>query len=413
MARSVGRARSSRTILASCSALAVLAVAACGGGGGGDSTDASGISTRHFNVYELSPSTSFLSGLTPWTEAVTERTNGAHTFEIYWSSSLVPPAEHVSALSSGVADMGVLYGSYLPAETPVANWLSGLASIAGKSYPIDYYAAIGAHAEFGLTDPALLAEFEKLNLKLLAPYFLGFQYDLLCREPISSLADLKGRTVRVAGEIWAGEARALGMEPVFMSSTESYEAMQRGVVDCDMQQPHSFATQSTWEVADYFLPVGASGFNPTYVVMNLDVWNDLSDEERRIIVEEIRHMWVDSMRTEIKDRTRFAVDGPAQHNIKILSPIAEVTEAVRNHQEAEIQRLLEKAPGIDDPQAVVDRYRELMEKWQQLLRDELDLPEADPNAPQGWIQVIDEEWDPEPFVDLLMERLYSDLSLFK
>jgi TRAP-type transport system periplasmic protein len=75
---------------------------------------------------------------------------------------------------------------------------------------------------------SLMNEFSQIHLMLVA---LVSPYQFHMRAPISGLEDLKGKRIRIAGKAATAALKALGAQPAPMPITQSYENLQKGVID--------------------------------------------------------------------------------------------------------------------------------------------------------------------------------------
>ena len=96
---------------------------------------------------------------------------------------------------------------------------------------------------------------ERHGGKLLGIYPFGPQV-VFCKVPISGLADLKGKKVRVYDQSLAKFIEKLGGIPVTIPFGETQQALERGVTDCAITGPSS-ANSAGWpEVTTHFMPIG-------------------------------------------------------------------------------------------------------------------------------------------------------------
>ncbi|MEI8145833.1 MAG: TRAP transporter substrate-binding protein DctP [Alphaproteobacteria bacterium] len=79
--------------------------------------------------------------------------------------------------------------------------------------------------------PTLNQELERVGVRIVATYPFPAQV-FFCRDPITSLADLKGRRVRTPGGSQNDFMQSIGAQPVAIGFPEVYSALERGVVDC-------------------------------------------------------------------------------------------------------------------------------------------------------------------------------------
>jgi TRAP-type C4-dicarboxylate transport system substrate-binding protein len=102
---------------------------------------------------------------------------------------------------------------------------------------------------------------------------------------VKSMEDLKGMKIRATGNS-AAVISALGGSPVAMSMPDSYQSIQKGVVDGGI---YPVETNKGWkmaEVVDYLTDTNAVAYTTGfYVVINKDVWNGLAPEVQKAMTE--------------------------------------------------------------------------------------------------------------------------------
>lgn len=119
---------------------------------------------------------------------------------------------------------------------------------------------------------------ERHGGKLLGIYPFGPQV-LFCKVPVTGLADLKGKKVRVYDQSLAKFIEKLGGIPVTIPFGETQQALERGVTDCAITGPSS-ANSAGWpEVTTHFMPIGFQVALNAYA-MNLTKWNALSADQK-------------------------------------------------------------------------------------------------------------------------------------
>src|SRR5436189_5954956 len=79
--------------------------------------------------------------------------------------------------------------------------------------------------------PALQEEMRQQNLHPLFWHVLD-PYYMICRTPVRTIADLKGKKVRSYGEDVPRLLQAVGAVPVNLLPAELYESLQKGTIDC-------------------------------------------------------------------------------------------------------------------------------------------------------------------------------------
>jgi TRAP-type C4-dicarboxylate transport system substrate-binding protein len=103
--------------------------------------------------------------------------------------------------------------------------------------------------------------------------------------PVHKLADLKGLKIRATG-MSAQLVKALGGTPVSMGMPDTYQSLQKGVVD---GSAHPLEANKGWKLADvleYVVAENSVAYTTTFfVTMNKDKWAALSPEIQKTITE--------------------------------------------------------------------------------------------------------------------------------
>lgn len=352
------------------------------------------------------PSTWMGAGVQVFVDYLTKASGGKIKPEVYWSGSLVTMPELAEAIASGVADVGLLSPIYDPASFPVANWITTLANQAGGGVPYGTEVFTGAHTEFVMTSPEVQKEFADRSL-----HILGAQttqaFDLMCNKPVQTLADAKGKRVRTGGQVFAREAEALGMTPVPVPPLEMYEAFQRGIVDCLVLHAMGYLDFGVAGVDSdkYLTNPEFAGFNSLYFTINKQKWDAMPDLARQIINDAyavLMRVQLNGMYQRFTDFGKMVEAG----KVKTLQPGEDLVAALKAQQQAAIEGLAATAPaGLDTPQAVVDRYLGLVEKWRGIVGNELKQSPA-PSEINAEVAAWAQPFDYGPFV----QRLYAELA---
>jgi TRAP-type C4-dicarboxylate transport system substrate-binding protein len=101
------------------------------------------------------------------------------------------------------------------------------------------------------------------------------QQVFFCRDEISSLADLKGKKIRVQGVSQSDLVKALGASAVTIPFGEVVPALEKGVVDCGITGTLP-GYQAKWpEVVKTVVDLSL-GYTAGFVAVNLNSWNKLS-----------------------------------------------------------------------------------------------------------------------------------------
>ena len=176
------------------------------------------------------------NALAPWIKQVEEATKGRVKIEVYPSQTLIKGMDMWRGITSGIADIGWCVQSYWPDLTP----LSDVIGLPGLPIPS---AEKGSETLWKLYEkfPAIKAEYnaiEPLVLYTANPFFL-----LSSKKQIKTIDDLKGMKIRVVGGPTIQWFKALGAVPTPMPMPDTYQAMEKGVID---------AVGTPWEAVHAF-----------------------------------------------------------------------------------------------------------------------------------------------------------------
>ena len=119
--------------------------------------------------------------------------------------------------------------------------------------------------------PEVNKELERFGVRIIATFPYPAQV-FFCREPVTSLADLKGRRIRTAGGSSNDFVQAIGAQPTAIGFPEVYGALERGVVDCAITGTATGNGARWYEVTSHMYALPVSWGNSAYVA-NLYWWN--------------------------------------------------------------------------------------------------------------------------------------------
>lgn len=182
-------------------------------------------------------------------KAIEERSGGKITVDIVWGQAIASYADVDDALADGRVDLAFTLPSYTPAEYPAFDAIGTAMSTLPSSPVASDLAANAAGVQAAWETPEVLAEFEDKNLVPLIPMLAAGGYSTMCSKPMTSLDDWKGKQLRVGSAAAGKQVTDLGATPVSLSFPETYEALQRGTVDCDLGQLAPNVEAGTFEVA--------------------------------------------------------------------------------------------------------------------------------------------------------------------
>lgn len=186
---------------------------------------------------------------TEFAEAIEKRSNGQIKVDIVWGQAIASYTEVHDALADGRVDVAYTLPVYLPAEFPAANALGdALAGVSPSPFVGEMIAnAVAADVSWGT--PAVVEEYESKGLHPLVPVVASGGYYSVCGPKGVAKEDWQGRQVRIASKTQGKMMNRIGASPVSIAYPETYEALQRGTVDCTLAQLVPSAEGGLFDVA--------------------------------------------------------------------------------------------------------------------------------------------------------------------
>lgn len=212
-------------------------------------------------------------------EELEKRTNGEIGMKYYWAGSLNKVGEHLGAVRDGTSDATLISPGYYQAELPVTRGL-------------EWYFRMERADELQLVCRDVYENFAPLRQewedrhrsKVL--YWTNWNYaPLILREPITSLADLKGKKIRAYG-VATDVIESFGGIAVPMAAGEVYQALERGVLDG--VYGFDFVTAVAYklhEIAPNFHDIGDGPHAPAVTVMSRRVWDGLPAAHQQVCTD--------------------------------------------------------------------------------------------------------------------------------
>lgn len=298
-------------------------------------------------------------------ERIKEGTGGQRTVKIVTGGVLAAGSAALSAVKSGAFETTILVYAYTTSDLPVH-------SLIGDLYSVDPRVAGAATTETILKDcPECLEEASRQNVVMLNNVS-STAYHLLCTEGnrIQSLADMKGKKIRAVGS-YGQLAAALGAVPVNLEVQEVREALERGQIDCAMNDPSQIeALQLT--MVKYLTEVPLGTFQSmSAVVVNRDFWTGLSADEKNTWLDSSAHLVAD-YEFNFQRRVNGVMErAKSASGLEVVKPDADLLDAVLEFRASQTPKVVETATGrgVKSAQAIADAFKENTEKWTKLVAE--------------------------------------------
>ncbi len=157
----------------------------------------------------------------------------------------------------------------------------------------------------------------------------GFREVTNNKHPIKSPEDLKGLKMRVAGPMYIDVMNALGANPQQMQWSETFPALQQGVVD-GQENPIGavIIPQRVYEVQKYITPWHYS-YDPIFLGVSSKLWNSFDDEKKKAVREAAQQAMA-YQKAETRKDTASGVEFLKEKGMEVYEPSAEELQAFRD-----------------------------------------------------------------------------------
>lgn len=216
-----------------------------------------------------------------WAAEVEKRSGGRIQITVHPGGSLTKADQCWQGVLSGISDLGMSCFAYTPGRFPLLEALD---------LPLGWPDGLTATR----TATALAAKYNPAEIqgaKLL--YVHGHGPGILAtKKPVRSLDDLKNMKIRGTG-LSAGIATALGATAVGMPQPETYDALQKGVVEGTFCPIETLKGWKQGEVIQFVTDTKAIGYTTAmFVAMNQKSWDALPADLQKIVAD-VSAEWVD------------------------------------------------------------------------------------------------------------------------
>ncbi|MDD9877580.1 MAG: TRAP transporter substrate-binding protein DctP, partial [Magnetovibrio sp.] len=212
-----------------------------------------------------------------WAKEIEKRTNGEVKIKIFWAGVLGKAKENLGLIQQGAIDLAAMSPGYFPAELPF--------HAAPNSIPMAMSRVEQATAlmERLLTEvPEFDMEAKRNGMKALFMHHLN-PYQLVCKDHIKGLADMKGKKVRTWGKDMPRMVQAAGGVPVTLGLAQLYEGLSRGTVDCIPFSVDLMVNYKIYEVAKNIHDVTLWEGPTNAVWIARKVWDKMSPANQKIV----------------------------------------------------------------------------------------------------------------------------------
>jgi len=216
-----------------------------------------------------------------WAREIETRSNGRIKILIHPGGSLTAAPQVYEGVVNGISDLGMSCFAYSRGRFPL---LEGLDLPLG--YPNGKVATKVANAMVQKYMPQEVADTHILYVHAHGPGILAGN------KPVRVMADMAGLKVRATG-LSSKIVERLGGTPVGMSQPDTYEALQKGLVDATLCPIETLKGWKQGEVISSVTDSSVIGYTTAmFVTMNKERWESLPPDIQAIFTE-VSTQWVD------------------------------------------------------------------------------------------------------------------------
>ena len=252
---------------------------------------------------------------------IEEKTSGAITFQMHYSNELGSLGDVVEQVQMG------------------ANILTGTSG--------DFYASYGAPDILATSLPYVLPTIESVEkmdkselfatwadqiekasgMKILCMNWSSSPRNVISSKPINSVADFKGLKIRVPGLAMDAFFGGLGASTMTMAFSDVYTSIQQGMIHAAEAGLSGLYSYSIQEVAKNVY-LSEHSLAPTVWVMSANIWNSISEENQKILVDALRKYGLIYSEKGFASQDEF-IQKMKDAGVKFVTPSASDKEAMQ------------------------------------------------------------------------------------
>lgn len=312
----------------------------------------------------VSPKHPVMSTALPYLfRGVAKDTNGAVKWKMVAGGQLVNGKSTLGGIRDGLIDAGMSIPPFSPKHLPATN--SVFSSLV---FGDDIVAAGGASTEMVMLHcPECKAEIKKNKAVFLGGYAPS-PFMVMCRDKITTLAELKGKKIRTSG---GGNMlmKLAGATPVAMTPAGATTALQRGTIDCVHGSPSWLKSYGYQDVAKHIInyPLGMPG--PILsMLLNRKTWNGMTLAQKKAHLKYAPRVVAESVITAYQKRDAAILANAKKVGVTLYNVGPEFDALVEKQLKGQRKKNISNARkfGVKDPESIADAYEKLLKKWRGL-----------------------------------------------
>jgi TRAP-type C4-dicarboxylate transport system substrate-binding protein len=288
-----------------------------------------------------------------------KRTNDELGIDFVWGGALVGATTAVDSIADGVADMGSIVPVYSPGKLVTYE-------LADALQYADEWVGMNAVYDLMTTSEEVKKEWDAAGLVYFGNFTTG-PTQLLSKEPVKSIADLDGLTIRATGG-FVPAFKSAGAGTVSLGQPKVSEALANGTVDASTTYYYTVLAYKHYEQAAHVTELDMGQYLGFGIAMNKDTFDSLSPEHQQVIMDLGRDftrehfskiMW--DARKAARAKLQDGVDG---YKVQVHTPDPEMVPALAEIVNKDTAKWIEKAEKKKLPaDALLAEYQALVDKY--------------------------------------------------
>ncbi len=302
---------------------------------------------------------------------IEKRSNGRVKFNFFPGEALLTGPNMVDGVSKGLSEMGYMAITYTPGRFPMTE--ADTAILGRPSAWINSHVANDVYAKF---KPKEWDSFHVFFFNATPPT------GIFCKTAVRKMEDLKGKKLRCLGQE-AAVGKLLGAETVGTPSTETYDAIAKGVLDGAIYPLEAGKTYRIADATKYFtLTWQALTGSEFALFMNGDTWNKLPADIKSIF-DQAASEWVETSAVAWNQQDIVGYQYSKDKGLEFIDlsadEIARWQKASSPILDNYIKEMVGRGFSQQEVQSWIDFIKERRDYW---LKKQIDLGIKSPNGPK-------------------------------
>ena len=210
----------------------------------------------------------------PWIEEMNKKSEGKVQIRLFPGGALGKAPDQYALCEKGIADFSYHLVDYTPGRFPVTSVFS-LPFMVKEAK-----SASGAMYKLWQQEPAMQKEYDKVHV--LALFGHGGGHFHTVKKPLKNMADFEGIKMRTANPSISEALKIWGAIPIAMPITETYQSLERSVVDGTVLPYEGLGVFKLDEVTRH-TTMAYLYTMPMVIAMNKKKWDAMPEDVKALI----------------------------------------------------------------------------------------------------------------------------------